>query len=103
PKLAANPQMDMSVIAEAFVVTVVGGMGSVTGAFLSALIIGELQAFGILVFPKVTLVLVFLLMALVLVARPWGLMGKPESGERGGELPAGILKLPRLGKRPQLL
>ena len=103
PKLAANPQMDISVIAEAFVVTVVGGMGSVTGAFLSALIIGELQAFGILVFPKVTLVLVFLLMALVLVARPWGLMGKPESGERRGQLPAGILKLPRLGKRQQLL
>src|SRR6516225_12204578 len=63
PKLAANPQMDIAVIAETFVVTVVGGMGSVTGAFLAALLIGEVQAFGILVFPKITLVLVFLLMA----------------------------------------
>ena len=40
PKLAANPHMDISVIAEAFVVTVVGGMGSVPGAFLAALLIG---------------------------------------------------------------
>src|SRR6266850_7090984 len=62
PRLAANPHMDISVIAEAFVVTVVGGMGSVPGAFLAALMIGQLQAFGILVFPKITLVLVFLMM-----------------------------------------
>ena len=80
PKLAANPHMDLSVIAETFVVTVVGGMGSVPGAFLAALLIGQLQAFGILVFPKITLVLVFLLMALVLMVRPWGLMGRPEAG-----------------------
>ena len=81
PKLAANPHMDISVIAEAFVVTVVGGMGSVPGAFLAALLIGQLQAFGILVFPKITLVLVFLLMALVLVVRPWGLLGRPDAGQ----------------------
>jgi branched-chain amino acid transport system permease protein len=103
PKLAANPQMDISVIAEAFVVTVVGGMGSVTGAFLAALIIGELQAFGILVFPKVTLVLVFLLMALVLVARPWGLLGRPESGQQRAVLPEGIVSLTRPGPAARLL
>src|SRR5262245_37751966 len=103
PKLAANPQMDISVIAEAFVVTVVGGMGSVTGAFLSALIIGQLQAFGILIFPKVTLVLVFLLMALVLVARPWGLLGRPESGQQRAVLPEGILKLARPGAAARLI
>ncbi len=79
PKVAVNPAMDISIITEAFVVTVVGGMGSVTGAFLAALIIGQLQAFGILIFPKVTLVLVFALMAIVLVVRPWGLLGKPEA------------------------
>ena len=67
-----------SIIAECFVVTVVGGMGSVPGAFLAALIIGQLQAFGILIFPKITLVVVFLLMALVLVVRPYGLFGRPE-------------------------
>src|SRR5262249_52120863 len=95
PKLAANPHMDISVIAEAFVVTVVGGMGSVPGAFLAALLIGELQAFGILVFPKITLVLVFLLMALVLVVRPWGLMGRPDVVQGRAALPEGILALGR--------
>ncbi len=98
PKLAANPHMDISVIAEAFVVTVVGGMGSVPGAFLAALLIAELQAFGILVFPKITLVLVFLLMALVLVVRPWGLMGRPEAGQARVVLPEGIVRLERFGR-----
>lgn len=83
PKQPANPHMDVNIIAEAFVVTVIGGMGSVTGAFLAALLIGLLQAFGILVFPKITLVLVFAVMAVVLVLRPWGLLGKPEPEVRG--------------------
>jgi branched-chain amino acid transport system permease protein len=102
PKLAANPHMDISIIAEAFVVTVVGGMGSVPGAFLAALLIGQLQAFGILVFPKITLVLVFLLMALVLVLRPWGLMGRPDAELGRAVLPEGILTLPRPGQRAQI-
>ncbi|AWM88562.1 ABC transporter permease [Microvirga sp. 17 mud 1-3] len=78
PRVAANTGMDLSIIAECFVVTVVGGMGSVPGAFLAALIIGQLQAFGILIFPKSTLVVVFLLMAVVLAVRPYGLFGRPE-------------------------
>ena len=103
PKLAANAHMDISVIAEAFVVTVVGGMGSVPGAFLAALLIGLLQAFGILVFPKITLVLVFLLMALVLVVRPWGLLGKPDAGHGRVVLPEGILGLERFGQTEKML
>jgi branched-chain amino acid transport system permease protein len=103
PKLAAHPQMDISVIAEAFVVTVVGGMGSVPGAFLAALLIAELQAFGILIFPKITLVLVFLLMALVLVVRPWGLMGRPEAGQARVVLPEGIMRLQRFGQAEKIL
>ena len=83
PRDAANLAMDLNVISEAFVVVVVGGMGSVTGAFLAALLIGVLQAFGILIFPKATLILVFLVMAVVLVVRPYGLMGKPEGPQRG--------------------
>lgn len=78
PRLPANPQMDIAVVVECFVVTVIGGMGSIPGAFVAALVIGQLQAFGILVLPKVTIVLVFLLMAVVLVVRPWGLFGKPD-------------------------
>jgi branched-chain amino acid transport system permease protein len=78
PRVSANTGMDLSIIAEAFVVTVVGGMGSVPGAFLAALIIGQLQAFGILIFPKSTLVVVFLLMAVVLAIRPHGFFGRAE-------------------------
>ena len=83
PKAPANSHMDVNIIAEAFVVTVIGGMGSVTGAFLAAVLIGLLQAFGILIFPKITLVLVFLVMAVVLIVRPWGLLGTPEPELRG--------------------
>ncbi len=75
--------MDLSIIAEAFVVVVVGGLGSVTGAFLAAVLIGVVHAFGILIFPKITLVLVFLIMAVVLIVRPYGLMGrKPPAQHR---------------------
>ncbi len=82
PKEAVNLQMDIHIIAEAFVVVVVGGMGSVTGAFLASLLVGLLSAFGILIFPKVTRVLTFLVMAVVLVVRPYGLLGKPEARPR---------------------
>lgn len=78
PRAPATLGMDLGIIVEAFVVTVVGGMGSLPGAFVAAALIGELHAFGILIFPEITLVLVFLFMAVVLVLRPWGLFGRPE-------------------------
>ena len=92
PRVSASAQMDLSIITEAFVVTVIGGMGSIGGAFLAALLIGQLQAFGVLIFPKITLVLVFLLMALVLVVKPWGLLGRPESAAVHTALPEGIMQ-----------
>ena len=92
PRVSASAQMDLSIITEAFVVTVIGGMGSIGGAFLAALLIGQLQAFGVLIFPKITLVLVFLLMALVLVIKPWGLLGRPESAAGHSVLPEGIMQ-----------
>jgi branched-chain amino acid transport system permease protein len=91
PKEAVNLQMDIHIIAEAFVVVVIGGMGSVTGAFLAALLVGELSAFGVLIFPQLTLVLTFLVMAVVLVVRPYGLLGRPESCPRAG---AGAVEMP---------
>jgi branched-subunit amino acid ABC-type transport system permease component len=69
--------MDVEVIAESFIVVVVGGMGSLTGTLLGALIIGQLNAFGILFFPRFALLFVYVLMVIVLVTRPWGLLGKP--------------------------
>ncbi len=90
---AANSQMDISILSETFVVTVIGGMGSIPGAFLASVIIGQLQAFGILVFPKITLVLVFLLMAVVLVLRPHGLLGRPEAPSQRTPIPEGFVLL----------
>lgn len=93
PRQPANLALDLSVIGEAFVVVVVGGMGSISGAFLAAVIIAQLKAlcialgiveiFGVAIaFPKLTLVIEFLFMAIVLVFRPWGLLGKPLSLSR---------------------
>jgi branched-subunit amino acid ABC-type transport system permease component len=77
PVGAIYPGMDVEVIAESFIVVVVGGMGSLTGTLLGALIIGQLNSFGILFFPRFALVFVYVLMVVVLVTRPWGLLGKP--------------------------
>jgi branched-chain amino acid transport system permease protein len=102
PRVPANAGMDLSIIAEAFVVTVVGGMGSVFGAFIAAVIIGQLQAFGILIFPKITLVVVFLLMAVVLVIRPYGLFGRPETLSGGHAVGIGS-RASRSGSRDTLV
>jgi branched-chain amino acid transport system permease protein len=86
PREPANLGMDLAIIAEAFVVTVVGGLGSIPGAFVAALLIGLTKALCIaagtvsigdisIAFPKLTLVAEFVVMAAVLVARPYGLMG----------------------------
>ncbi|HEX2944200.1 MAG TPA: ABC transporter permease [Rhodopila sp.] len=79
PDGSANLQIDLTVVVEAFVVVVIGGLGSITGAFLAAILIGELQAFGIVLVPKATLVMMFVLMALVLAVRPTGLLGASQA------------------------
>ena len=86
PKGGADLLIDLNIIASAFVVVVVGGMGSITGAFLAAVLIGELNAFGVLIFPEITLALMFIVMAVVLVLRPRGLLGRDEgpAAVRGG-------------------
>ncbi|TMJ97146.1 MAG: ABC transporter permease [Alphaproteobacteria bacterium] len=89
----ANLGLDLVVISDAFVVVVVGGMGSITGAFLAAVIIAEVKAlcigiglvhFGAVAvnFSKLTLVAEFLVMAIVLIARPYGLLGRPQGAVR---------------------
>ena len=93
PKGGANLLMDLNIIAAAFVVVVVGGMGSIPGAYLAAVIIGVLSAFGILAFPESTLVLTFLVMAVVLVVRPHGLLGSAEiKGHNESKVTAATLK-----------
>ena len=82
PRGGVSHAMDLQIIVEAFVVVVVGGLGSVAGAFVAAFLVSELNALGILVLPQVSLVIVFAVMAIVLVARPFGLFGRPEGAPR---------------------
>ncbi len=87
PREPANLHMDLNIIAEVFVVVVVGGMGSISGAFLASVLIGlskalcialgEVEWLGMAIsFPRLTLVVEFIVMAIVLIFRPWGLLGK---------------------------
>ena len=93
PREPATLEMDLNTIGAAFVVVVVGGMGSLPGAYMAALLIAEIKAvciwlgvvqiFGIDVsFSKLTLMVDFLVMAIVLVWRPWGLFGRPQAPSR---------------------
>lgn len=93
PREAVSLQMDLSVIGEAFVVVVIGGMGSVSGAFFAAILISVLNSFAVLVFPQISIVLPFMVMAVVLIVRPYGLMGKPGSEHGAPERPELPLKL----------
>ena len=86
PKGGADLLMDFNILAAVFVVVVVGGMGSIPGAFLAAVLISELGAFGILLIPQSTLVLMFVVMAVVLIFRPWGLLGRPEAPGQHGQV-----------------
>jgi branched-chain amino acid transport system permease protein len=82
PRDAVHHAMDLRIIVEVFVVVVIGGLGSIWGAFVAAVLVSELNAFGILVFPKISIILVFAVMAVVLIVRPWGLFGKKEAPAR---------------------
>src|SRR5262249_8242653 len=71
------PGMDTEMIVEAFIVVVIGGLGSFWGTFLGALVYGQVLSFGILFIPRFSIFSVFVLMAAVLIIRPWGLIGRP--------------------------
>lgn len=71
------PGMDVEIIVEAFIVVVIGGLGSFWGTFLGALIYGQVLSFGILIFPRFSIFAVSVLMAAILIVRPWGLLGRP--------------------------
>jgi branched-subunit amino acid ABC-type transport system permease component len=71
------PGMDVEIIVEAFIVVVIGGLGSFWGTFWGSMIYGQVLSFGILVFPGFSLFSVFALMAVILIVRPWGLFGRP--------------------------
>jgi len=78
PLLSVFPGMAETILIDAFVVIVVGGMGSLGGAVLASFIIGQLQSFGVILFPQFSLALIYMLMALVLVVKPEGLFGEKQ-------------------------
>lgn len=77
PVQSIVPGMDVLIIVQAFIVVVIGGMGSLWGTFLGSVIYGQVLSFGILIFPGFSLFSVFALMAVILIVRPWGLLGRP--------------------------
>ena len=70
------PEMGVPVLVEAFVVTVVGGMGSLLGAVIAGLLVGITTSFTAFYFPQMTTLSMFLLMAVILIVRPRGLFGR---------------------------
>jgi branched-chain amino acid transport system permease protein len=76
PTRAVNPEMGIHVLAEAFVVTVVGGMGSLPGAVVAGLLVGIVFSMTALIAPAYAEMSIFVLMALVLLVRPQGFFGK---------------------------
>lgn len=77
PLQGVSPEMGGPVLAEAFVVTVVGGMGSLAGAVVAGLLVGVTVSVASLFVPEMAKVSIFALMAVVLLIRPQGLFGRP--------------------------
>ena len=79
PVLGLYPGMDTDILIPAFIVIVIGGMGSLRGAFLGSLLIGIADTFGKAYLPNLALFLIYLLMAVVLLVRPQGMFGIAHS------------------------
>ena len=76
PVRSLTAGMGFSILIESFIVTVIGGMGSIAGALLGSVLIGLVRAFGTIGFPLFVEGLMFLLMAIILILKPSGLLGK---------------------------
>jgi len=75
PLLGVYPGADFEILLQAFVVVIIGGLGSLKGAFFGALLVGLLDTFGKTLFPEFALFTIFAPMALILAVRPTGLFG----------------------------
>ena len=76
PVRSSSPGMGFSILIESFIVTVIGGMGSVSGALVGALLIGLIRSFGSIGFPMFVEGIMFLSMAVILVVKPSGILGR---------------------------
>ena len=75
PVLGLYPGMDIEILIPAFIVVVIGGMGSLRGAFVSSIFVGLVDTFGKAYFPAYAMFIIYLLMVVVLLTRPNGLFG----------------------------
>lgn len=82
PTVRLSLGMGMDIIIECFIVVIVGGLGNIWGALLASLIIGQIYAFGILILPNLAMAFLFALAALIIIFRPYGLLGK--AAQAGG-------------------
>jgi len=78
PYLMTHPGMGAVILIDLFVVVVLGGLGSIRGALLAAILIGEIQSFGVLFLPQFALFFQYLLLAVVLIFKPEGLLGEKK-------------------------
>ena len=78
PRIAVDPGMDGLIIIDCFIIVIIGGLGSLWGSFVGALILSTLTVFGTLIFHEWEIVLVYIMMLVVLLIRPWGLFGHPD-------------------------
>lgn len=76
PVRVVAPGIGTAMIIQAFVITVIGGLGNLKGAFVGALIVGVLTAYGILLFPVFELFIIFVVMGIVLMVKPEGLFAR---------------------------
>ena len=92
PDASANPGIDLAVVTDAFVVVIVGGLGSIGGAYCASLLIAILQSLGVLLLPEATLALSFALMIVVLIIRPNGLLGRTPVSAPSGPASATVIR-----------
>ena len=79
PRVAVAPGMETTLIVECFIIVIIGGLGSLWGSFIGALILGFVITFGTVLVPEFELVLPYGLMLGILLWRPWGLFGRRET------------------------
>lgn len=75
PIMSLAPSMAADILVDSFIVVVVGGLGSLTGAFITAMILGQINVLGIIIAPEFTALLPFIIMVVVLIWKPTGLAG----------------------------
>jgi branched-subunit amino acid ABC-type transport system permease component len=77
PIQSAYPSMGISILIPALIVVVIGGLGSLKGSFVGSLIIGQAETFGKVWLPGVSMLMIYMVMALIVLLRPQGLFGRP--------------------------